>query len=38
MVQMTLKIDGMQCGRCVSHVKYRLRSALPLKMVSSSHS
>ena len=38
MVQMTLKIDGMQCGMCESHVNDTLRAAFPLKKVSSSHS
>lgn len=38
MVQMTLKIDGMQCGMCKSHVNDTLRAAFPLKKVSSSHS
>ena len=36
MVQMTLKIDGMQCGMCESHVNDTLRAAFPLKKVSSS--
>ena len=38
MVQMTLKIDGMQCGMCESHVNDTLRAAFPLKKVCSSHS
>ena len=38
MVQMTLKIDGMQCGMCESHVNDTLHAAFPLKKVSSSHS
>lgn len=38
MVQMTLKIDGMQCDMCESHVNDTLRAAFPLKKVSSSHS
>ena len=33
MVQMTLKIDGMQCGMCESHVNDTLRAAFPLKKV-----
>ena len=37
MVQMTLKIDGMQCGMCESHVNDTLRAAFPLKKVSSSN-
>ena len=38
MVQTTLKVDGMMCGMCESHVNDTLRAAFPLKKVSSSHS
>ena len=37
MVQITLKIDGMMCGMCESHVNDALRRAIPEKKVSSSH-
>ena len=37
MVQITLKIDGMMCGMCESHVNDALRRAFPVKKVSSSH-
>ena len=38
MVQMTLKIDGMQCGMCEAHVNDAIRRAFPVKKVTSSHS
>lgn len=38
MVQMTLKIDGMQCGMCESHVNDAVRKAFPVKKVTSSRS
>lgn len=38
MVQYTLKIDGMMCGMCESHVNDAVRKALPqAKKVASSH-
>lgn len=37
MIKTTLKIDGMMCGMCESHVNDALRSAFPLKKVTSSH-
>lgn len=38
MIQYTLKIDGMMCGMCESHVNDAVRKALPqAKKVSSSH-
>ena len=37
MVQMTLKIDGMQCGMCEAHVNDAVRRAFPAKKVTSSH-
>ena len=36
MVQMTLKIDGMQCGMCEAHVNDAIRRAFPVKKVTSS--
>lgn len=38
MLQYTLKIDGMMCGMCESHVNDAVRKALPqAKKVVSSH-
>ena len=38
MIQYILKIDGMMCGMCESHVNDAVRKALPqAKRVSSSH-
>ena len=38
MTQSTLKIDGMQCGMCESHMNDAVRAAFPVKKVTSSHS
>ena len=38
MVKTTLKIDGMMCGMCDSHVNDAIRNAFPVKKVTSSHS
>ena len=38
MTQITLKIDGMQCGMCESHVNDAVRKAFPVKKVTSSRS
>ena len=38
MVQTTLKIDGMMCGMCESHINDAIRSAFSVKKVTSSHS
>lgn len=38
MKQITLKIDGMMCGMCESHVNDAVRRAFPVKKVTSSHS
>ena len=39
MKQITLKIDGMMCGMCESHVNEAVRKAFPkAKKVTSSHS
>lgn len=38
MIKTTLKIDGMMCGMCESHVNDAVRSAFDVKKVSSSHS
>ena len=37
MVQITLKIDGLACGMCESHVNDAIRAKFPVKKVSSSH-
>lgn len=37
MVKTTLKIDGMACGMCESHVNDAVRNACVVKKVSSSH-
>ena len=39
MKQITLKVDGMMCGMCESHVNEAVRKAFPkAKKVTSSHS
>ncbi len=38
MTQITLKIDGMQCGMCEAHINDAVRQAFKVKKVSSSHS
>lgn len=38
MLKITLKIDGMMCGMCESHVNDVVRKAFPVKKVTSSHS
>ncbi len=38
MYQTTLKIDGMMCSMCESHVNDAVRKALTVKKVTSSHS
>ncbi|MCD8026248.1 MAG: cation transporter [Clostridiales bacterium] len=38
MVQITVKVDGMQCGMCEAHVNDAIRQAFKVKKVSSSHS
>lgn len=37
MTQITIKIDGMMCGMCESHVNDAIRRAFPVKKVTSSH-
>ena len=37
MVQIVLKIDGMMCGMCESHINDCIRSRFPVKNVTSSH-
>lgn len=38
MIKTVVKIDGMACGMCESHVNDAIRSAFNVKKVSSSHS
>lgn len=38
MVKITLKIDGMMCGMCESHINDAIRRDFVVKKVSSSHS
>lgn len=37
MQKTTVKVDGMMCGMCESHVNDAVRAALPIKKVTSSH-
>lgn len=37
MTKTTLKIDGMMCGMCESHVNDAIRNAFEVKKVTSSH-
>ncbi len=37
MQKITLKIDGMMCGMCESHVNDAVRKAFSVKKVTSSH-
>ena len=38
MEKITLKIDGMMCNMCESHVNDAIRNAFKVKKVTSSHS
>ena len=38
MLKYTLKIDGMMCGMCESHINDAIRGAFSVKKVTSSHS
>lgn len=38
MYEIDLKIGGMMCGMCESHINDAVRNALPVKKVTSSHS
>ncbi len=38
LVQITIKVDGMQCGMCEAHINDAVRNAFHVKKVSSSHS
>lgn len=37
MNQITIKIDGMMCGMCESHINDAVRGKFPVKKVTSSH-
>ena len=37
MIRLTVKIEGMMCGMCESHINDAVRRAFPVKKVSSSH-
>ena len=38
MIKTTLKIDGMMCSMCESHINDTIRQSFNIKKVSSSHS
>lgn len=38
MKKITVKVDGMMCGMCESHVNDAVRKAFSVKKVTSSHS
>ncbi len=37
MKEFTIKVDGMMCGMCESHVNDAIRNALSVKKITSSH-
>lgn len=37
MIQTTVKVDGMMCGMCETHVNEAVRKALAVQKVTSSH-
>jgi copper chaperone CopZ len=37
MVKIVLKVEGMMCGMCESHINDAVRAAFPVKKVTSSH-
>lgn len=37
MIQITVKIEGMACGMCESHINDAVRRAFSVKKVTSSH-
>lgn len=37
MIEITLKIEGMQCGMCEAHLNDAVRGAFPVKKVTSSY-
>ena len=38
MLKITLKIEGMMCGMCESHINNTIRKSFAVKKVTSSHS
>ena len=38
MIKTTLKIDGIMCGMCESHINDTIRQGFKIKKVTSSHS
>ena len=38
MQKITVKVDGMMCGMCESHINDAIRKAFSVKKVTSSHS
>ena len=38
MIETIVKVDGMMCGMCEGHINDAIRSHVPVKKVSSSHS
>lgn len=38
MMKITVKVEGMMCGMCESHVNNAVRRAFPVAKVTSSHS
>lgn len=38
MFQITVKVEGMECGMCEAHVNDAIRGAFRVKKVTSSHS
>ena len=37
MIRITMKIDGMMCGMCESHINDSVRRSFPVRKVTSSH-
>ena len=37
MIETIVKVDGMMCGMCESHINDAIRQAFPVKKVTSSH-
>ena len=37
MQKITVKVDGMMCGMCESHINDAIRQKFPVKKVTSSH-
>lgn len=37
MKKITVKVEGMMCGMCEAHINDAVRSAFPIKKITSSH-